>query len=58
MDRIRAAVIGTGFMGRSHLEALRRFGPCPSHRRSFAPVRDTLAAMPLQAQLPGLPHPA
>src|ERR1700759_696851 len=24
MDRIRTAVIGTGFMGRSHLEALRR----------------------------------
>jgi ribonuclease HII len=41
-----------------HLDALRRFGPCPSHRRSFAPVRDTLASMPLQAQLPGLPHPA
>ena len=24
MDRIRTAVIGTGFMGRVHLEALRR----------------------------------
>ena len=24
MDRIRTAVIGTGFMGRTHLEALRR----------------------------------
>ena len=23
-DRIRTAMIGTGFMGRSHLEALRR----------------------------------
>ncbi|MFN8766973.1 MAG: ribonuclease HII [Lysobacteraceae bacterium] len=29
-----------------HLEALRRFGPCPAHRRSFAPVR--------AAQTPGL----
>src|SRR3569833_1802324 len=26
MNRIRTAVIGTGFMGRSHLEALRRVG--------------------------------
>ena len=26
-----------------HLEALRRFGPTPVHRRSFAPVREQLA---------------
>lgn len=25
-----------------HLEALRRVGPCPQHRRSFAPVRELL----------------
>ena len=25
-----------------HLEALRRLGPCPIHRRSFAPVRSSL----------------
>ncbi len=28
-----------GYPTRDHLEALRRFGPCPIHRRSFAPVR-------------------
>lgn len=26
-----------------HLEALRRLGPCPIHRRSFGPVREVLA---------------
>ena len=25
-----------------HLDALQRFGPCPAHRRSFAPVRAAL----------------
>jgi ribonuclease HII len=29
-----------GYGCASHLEALRRFGPTPAHRRSFAPVRD------------------
>ena len=28
-----------GYPTRQHLEALRRFGVCPIHRRSFAPVR-------------------
>jgi len=28
-----------GYPTRAHLEALRRLGPCPEHRRSFAPVR-------------------
>ena len=27
-----------GYGTRDHLEALRRHGPCPAHRRSFAPV--------------------
>ncbi len=27
-----------------HLAALRSHGPCPAHRRSFAPVREALAA--------------
>lgn len=27
-----------GYGTRQHLEALRRLGPCPAHRRSFAPV--------------------
>jgi len=33
-----------GYGTRAHLDALDRFGPCPEHRRSFAPVR--------QARLP------
>lgn len=28
-----------GYPTRQHLEALQKFGPCPIHRRSFAPVR-------------------
>ena len=40
------------------LSALRAHGPCPQHRRSFAPVRAALAAVPVQAELPGLPQPA
>jgi ribonuclease HII len=28
-----------GYGTRGHLEALTRLGPCPAHRRSFAPVR-------------------
>jgi ribonuclease HII len=35
-----------GYPTPEHLDALRRFGPCPAHRRSFAPVR--------AAQAPGL----
>lgn len=35
-----------GYPTPEHLEALHRFGPCPAHRRSFAPVR--------AAQTPGL----
>jgi ribonuclease HII len=29
-----------GYPTRAHREALVRLGPCPEHRRSFAPVRD------------------
>lgn len=32
-----------GYPTPGHLEALRRLGPCPEHRRSFAPVRACLA---------------
>lgn len=28
-----------GYPSPAHLDALRRLGPCPEHRRSFAPVR-------------------
>lgn len=31
-----------GYPTRIHLEALRRLGPCPAHRRSFGPVRALL----------------
>jgi ribonuclease HII len=29
-----------GYATKAHLEALRTHGPCPQHRRSFAPVRE------------------
>ncbi len=32
-----------GYPTREHLEALYRLGPCPEHRRSFAPVRAVLS---------------
>jgi ribonuclease HII len=35
-----------GYGTRVHLDALERYGPCPAHRRSYAPVR--------QPALPGL----
>ena len=31
-----------GYPTAMHLEALRNFGPCPEHRRSFSPVAQTL----------------
>lgn len=50
MDQVEARFPGYGF-GRhrgyptpDHLEALARLGPCPEHRRSFAPVRRLLSA--------------
>lgn len=33
-----------GYPTAAHRQALARFGPCPIHRRSFAPVRALLAA--------------
>lgn len=33
-----------GYGTAEHLQALRRLGPCPEHRRSFAPVAGVLAA--------------
>ncbi|HEX7369606.1 MAG TPA: ribonuclease HII, partial [Rhodanobacteraceae bacterium] len=32
-----------GYPSPAHLDALTRLGPCPEHRRSFAPVRALLA---------------
>lgn len=31
-----------GYPSRAHLQALREHGPCPAHRRSYAPVREAL----------------
>ena len=31
-----------GYPTKAHFDALHRFGPCPGHRRSFAPVAETL----------------
>lgn len=39
-----------GYPVPQHLEALRLFGPCPAHRRSFAPVREAVSG-PQQASL-------
>ncbi|MCU0971245.1 MAG: ribonuclease HII [Gammaproteobacteria bacterium] len=45
MQRLHATYPGYGFDGHkgyptaAHLAALGRIGPCPEHRRSFAPVR-------------------
>jgi ribonuclease HII len=41
-----------GYGTAQHLRALRELGPCPLHRRSFAPVRNLLPD-PTQPCLPG-----
>lgn len=38
-----------GYGTPEHMDTLRRHGPCPLHRRSFAPVRAALAQPPEQA---------
>lgn len=38
-----------GYATEAHLEALERFGPCPVHRETFAPVRDALEARAARA---------
>ena len=46
-----------GYGVAAHMEALRRLGPSPAHRRSFRPVRVALgieAARPVQLPLPGV----
>ena len=40
-----------GYASPMHREALRKHGPCPQHRRSFAPVREALEPPPLQHDL-------
>ena len=41
-----------GYGTREHLEALRRYGPCPEHRLTFAPVKAILNPPPTQLELP------
>lgn len=31
-----------GYATKEHIDAIRRFGPCPIHRKSFSPVRDLM----------------
>jgi ribonuclease HII len=40
-----------GYPTSGHLQALKKCGPLPMHRRSFAPVREVLGLDPTQAQL-------
>jgi ribonuclease HII len=40
-----------GYGAPEHLDALRRLGPCPIHRRTFAPVREALDGGPRQRGL-------
>ena len=37
-----------GYGTKAHMEALRRHGPCPLHRRSFAPVSQMELSIPEQ----------
>jgi ribonuclease HII len=41
-----------GYGTAEHLAALRRLGPCPEHRLSFAPLRELLEPSPEQLSLP------
>ena len=38
-----------GYGTRAHYEALLKYGPCPIHRRSFAPIKKILAAREAEA---------
>jgi ribonuclease HII len=40
-----------GYGAPEHLDALRRLGPCPIHRRSYAPVAEVLGTVPAQRAL-------
>lgn len=40
-----------GYPTPEHVDALRRFGPCPIHRRSFGPVRELTEQVPVQGLL-------
>ncbi len=40
-----------GYGTSEHLAALKKHGPCPIHRKSFAPVRDIISPRPVQVEL-------
>jgi ribonuclease HII len=40
-----------GYLTRAHMAALRKFGPCPLHRKSYAPIRKLLDLPPARNQL-------
>jgi ribonuclease HII len=40
-----------GYPTGEHVDALRRLGACPIHRRSFQPVREVLGLAPVQGEL-------
>ena len=44
-----------GYPSPAHLAALRTHGPCPQHRRSYAPVRESLSSL---VPTPARPYPA
>jgi len=39
-----------GYGTREHFEAIRKFGPCEIHRKSFRPVQDQAAQPPLPTE--------
>ncbi len=45
-----------GYPTAEHFAALERLGPCPLHRRSFAPVREALGLPPGQGELFAAPE--
>ena len=65
MSRLHVAYPGYGFDRHKgyptveHRAALAALGPCPAHRRSFAPVRASLRVAAMSAgPLPGGKYPA
>jgi ribonuclease HII len=40
-----------GYLTEAHLTALKRFGPCPVHRRSYEPIRLLLRQTRREQQL-------
>jgi ribonuclease HII len=41
-----------GYCSQEHLEALRRLGPTPQHRKSYSPVAQRMLEFPEMAELP------